>query len=500
VRFRPRVESLPADLDTGEILSRLRSRRALAALDSAGGSPRRWSVVAFDPLAGAPPPRDVAGLRALLGSLRAEGGDRVPGPFHGGFLGALAYDLGVQGERAVRAAPDPWRSPRSAGGLYVDFVVRDEERGEVALVLGDAPGDGRPRLEARRKSILDLLARPARESSPRPAGPLVRRVPPDVHRARIERARERIAAGDFYQANLAHRFTREMAGEPVDLYRRLRGANPAPYAGYLAWDEGSCSEGAGFPAGALLSSSPELLLEFDGERALTRPIKGTAARGATPEEDRRAARELLSSAKDRAELAMIVDLERNDLGRVSRAGSVRVGEFPRLETYASVHHLAADVVARPRADADTVDLLAALFPGGSITGAPKLAAMDAIAELEGEGRGFFTGALGFVDTRGRACFNILIRTLVWRPLAGDGRRGEVSFHVGGGITWSSSAAGEDLETLSKARAIAAALEAPEPGRNSTFGLLTRARRPEESTPAPSGAAPRAPGDSPGATL
>jgi para-aminobenzoate synthetase component 1 len=291
---------------------------------------------------------------------------------------------------------------------------------------------------------------------------------------RIDRARERISAGDFYQANLAHRFTRAMDGDPIDLYRRLRRQNPAPYAGFLAWDPENAWDGEGFPAGALLSSSPELLLDFDGSLARTRPIKGTARRGQTPEEDERIARALLASSKDRAELAMIVDLERNDLGRVCRAGTVQVEAFPRLETYATVHHLVADVVARPRPGADGLDLLAALFPGGSITGAPKLAAMDAIGELEGEGRGFFTGSFGFVDRRGRACLNILIRTLVWRPeaspsAAGEGEphspadavRGEVSYHVGGGITWSSDPRSEDEETLDKGASLAAALEVPD---------------------------------------
>ncbi|MCZ6596277.1 MAG: anthranilate synthase component I family protein, partial [Planctomycetota bacterium] len=239
-----------------------------------------------------------------------------------------------------------------------------------------------------------------------------------------------------------------------DLYLRLRRMNPGPYMGFLRW-EGPAAPGES-PAvpgggGALLSTSPELLLELDGNMARTRPIKGTAPRGATPEEDESNARALLASEKDRAELAMIVDLERNDLGRVAETGTVRVENLPRIESYATVHHLMADVIARPRADVDAVDALAALFPGGSVTGAPKLRAMERIAELEGEGRGFFTGSLGMLDTRGRAVFNILIRTMLWRP-------GEVSFRVGGGITWSSDPAAEDRETLAKGAALARALE------------------------------------------
>ena len=459
MRFRPRVIELPETPDAGEILSRLRSRRALAALDSAGGSPRRFSLVAFDPLRGVPAPRSFADLRAQLGRLALEEGDAVPGPFRGGFLGAFSYDLGVAGERRVSSARDPWGSPLAAGGLYVDFLVRDEEARRAWLVLGDDPGDGRPSVEERRREILALLARAAPHGSTRPLGPLVRATSSEVHRERIQRARERIAAGDFYQANLAHRFTRAMEGDPVDLYLRLRASNPAPYAGFLAWDLETASGDEGFPRGALLSSSPELLLEYDGELARTRPIKGTAARRASPAEDAAAARGLLADQKELAELAMIVDLERNDLGRVGLPGGVRVEGFPHLESYASVHHLAADVVARVRPGAGAIDVLSALFPGGSITGAPKLAAMDAIAELEGEGRGFFTGSLGFVDLSGRACFDILIRTLVWRP-------GEVSFHVGSGVTWSSDPRAEDDETLAKAEAMARALE---PAAQATSG-------------------------------
>jgi para-aminobenzoate synthetase component 1 len=226
------------------------------------------------------------------------------------------------------------------------------------------------------------------------------------------------------------------------------------------------------PGLALLSASPELLLEVGDEPrdvpgdepgaehrrriARTRPIKGTAARSDDPAQDARAAAQLLASAKDLAELAMIVDLERNDLGRVARTGSVRVEAFPRLESYAGVHHLVADVACELRPDVDAVDALAALFPGGSITGAPKLASMAAIAALEGEGRGFFTGALGRIDLTGRAAFNVLIRTLTW--CARERGAAEVGYHVGGGITWSSDAAAEERETLLKGARLAQALD------------------------------------------
>lgn len=452
-----RVIELAHALATDELLSRLRERRGLVALDSADRWPCDWSLVAFDPLANVSTPSSIAGLRGALAKLGAGGGDAIPGPFHGGFVGALAYDLGVADERGLVLPDDPWHSPRVVGGLYVDFIVRDERLPRAWLVLHEGTLDGRPPLEQRRAEIEALIARPcATISKPRPLGPLVRHTAPAEHMRRIEDLREKIAAGDLYQANLAHRSTLEIAGHPVDLYARLRRVNPAPYMAYLAWDERMCEPSTHFPRGALLSASPELFFEFDGVTARTRPIKGTAARSHDPIVDRARAEALVLSTKDRAELAMIVDLERNDLGRVARIGSVKVDAFPRLESYAGVHHLTADVTAEIAPGRDAIDVLEALFPGGSIAGAPKVAALRQIARLEGEGRGFFTGALGFVDVRGRAAWNILIRTLVWRPCGGGD--GEVSFHVGGGITWSSNAAAEDRETLAKAAKLVETLQ------------------------------------------
>jgi para-aminobenzoate synthetase component 1 len=464
LRCVPRVAEIAGAPHAGEIVSRLRRRRGLVALDSAAGEPRRWSLVAFDPLAALGPPESVAGVRALSRSLEVAGGDDVPGPFCGGFIGALSYDLGVAGERAPAVSTDPWHSPLTIGGVYVDFVVRDERADRAWLVLGEGALDGRAPLATRREELTALLREPfPAPTRPAPLGPLVRHTSAAEHRRRVDVLREHIAAGDLYQANLAHRFTRAMSGDPADLYARLRARNPAPYMAYFAWDERLASRASRFPRGAILSASPELLLEMEAGVARTRPIKGTTPRSSDPASDRANAERLLASAKDNAELAMIVDLERNDLGRCARPGGVRVEGFPSLLTLASVHHLVADVVAEIARDRDSIDVLAALFPGGSITGAPKLAAMDAIARLEGEGRGFFTGSLGFVDARGRALWNILIRTLVWRPVgSAGGSAGEVSFHAGGGVTWSSDASAEERETLDKAAALIAALEPEAP--------------------------------------
>ncbi len=454
LRFRPRVRPLTSAPQPEEALAALRSRCGLALLDSAAGEPRRHSLLGFDPLRVEPTvgrhPIEV--IQGLVARLEPLGGDRLPGPFRGGFLGALAYDSGVLGE-AQALPPEPWDQPHLLGGLYTDFILWDHARDAAWLVLGEEPGDGRPPLKEREEAVLAALEEGPERRPIQPASDLLRHVPSQQHCARVEAARELIAAGEIYQANIAHRFTRELKGAPIDQYLALREVNPAPYMGYMA-------EGPGEqPVRALLSASPELLVEYDGLRATTRPIKGTAPRAADAEEDARRAAGLLESAKDRAELAMIVDLARNDLGRVARGGTVRVDEFPKLRSYEGIHHLMADVTAEVREDVDGFGLLRALFPGGSVTGAPKLRAMEVIAELEEEGRGFFTGSMGYASLDGSAAWNILIRTMLWRPRPDVGPdAGEVSFRVGGGITWGSDAAAEDAETLVKADRLMRALE------------------------------------------
>ncbi len=463
-RFAPVVERLDGDagnLALAEALSRLRTRRRPVLLDSASGAPRTFSLLAFDPLENGASDRwdSIADLRASVAGLEAA---PTPTPpfFAGGFLGALAYDLGVEGEAPIGGA-DPWAFPQIVGGLYVDYLVRDHARAETWLVLGEEPGDARPTVAERRAAILAALARPhsaarARARAANADAPLERSVTAAEFIEQVERVRAEIARGEVYQANLSYRVTRAVDVDPVDLYLALRERHPGPYLGFVGFDS---DDG---PA-AILSGSPELLLDYrpgSGAPAVaaTRPIKGTAPRGASRAEDDANAARLLTSEKDRAELAMIVDLERNDLGRVALPGGVSVVPFPELESYATVHHLVANVDARIDPRYDGFDVLASLFPGGSITGAPKLRSMEIIADIEREGRGFAYGSMLMAGSDGRLLANILIRTLLWRA-----RPGEVCYRVGGGITWPSDAAAEEREAIAKGAALAetvAAVGAP----------------------------------------
>ena len=261
----------------------------------------------------------------------------------------------------------------------------------------------------------------------------------------VERVREYVRAGDVFQANLSQRFEAPAPEPPFDLYRRLRERNAAPFAAYFDFGDG-----------VVASASPELFLRLEGDRVETRPIKGTSPRGWTPRHDSALGVALSESEKDRAENVMIVDLLRNDLSRVCRDHSVEVPELCEVERYATVHHLASTVVGRLRAGLGAVDLLRATWPGGSITGAPKVRAMEIIAELEPTRRGVYTGSLGYVSFAGAMETSIAIRTFVVK----DGR---ALFQAGGGIVADSDPEREYEETLDKARGMVAAL-AHDPAR------------------------------------
>jgi aminodeoxychorismate synthase component I len=273
--------------------------------------------------------------------------------------------------------------------------------------------------------------------SPTPPPPISFRpeISRDTYLSMVEKAKEYIASGDIYQVCLAHRFSAPFEGDPWPLYLSLRRASPAPHAACLRLGNET-----------VLSSSPECFLRMEGRSIVTRPIKGTRPRGSTPEEDAHLERELLASAKESAELLMITDLERNDLGRVCEFGSVRVTRLLELERHPQVFHLVSTVEGRLRSDCSHLAALAACFPGGSISGAPKKRALEIIRELEPAPRSLFTGAIGYFGYGGESQFNIAIRTVTIR----DGR---AEFHVGAGITADSDPLQEWEETLHKAAGI-----------------------------------------------
>jgi para-aminobenzoate synthetase component 1 len=351
-------------------------------------------------------------------------------PFPGGAVGAFGYDLARHLERLPCAAQDDLDFPDLVVGFYDQVEILDRQEGRSWTLR--VPGAGGPR------ALDDDSARIAFAAPPRPSTP-GRNFERPAYLAAVERVREHIRAGDVYQANLSQRFHARSRRSNPDLYRALRARSPAPFGAILE-----------FGPRAVLSVSPERFLELRDGRVLTRPIKGTRPRGADPAADARLREELLESPKDDAELAMIVDLERNDLGRVCETGSVRVVAPKTLEVHSTVFHLSATIEGRLRAGLGPVDLLRAAFPGGSVTGAPKIRAMEIIDDLEPTRRAFYTGAIGMIGYDGSLNLSIAIRTLL--------REGEdVWFQAGGGIVADSDPEAEYEETLTKARALRAAL-------------------------------------------
>ncbi|MCC6442202.1 MAG: aminodeoxychorismate synthase component I [Armatimonadetes bacterium] len=373
-------------------------------------------------------------LRFLLDHYQAEQ-STLSLPFIGGAIGYLGYDLGRLLETLPLWNVDDLGIPDAVLAFYDTAVIFDHDTHEVFLVSVSDSKDTLQEFKGRFSAIGPM------EEAFCQAGPASGNFSPDGFRSAVRQAQKYIAAGDIYQVNLSQRFTALFEGSSRALYTRLRRATPAPFAAFLDFGE-VC----------LVSASPERFLRFDPATRLieTRPIKGTRPRSADPYQDAALAAALRASGKDRAENVMIVDLERNDLGKVSTLGSVTVPELWVVEPHPTVWHLVSTVKSRLADGFDRVDLLKATFPGGSITGAPKIRAMEIIEELEPTCRGPYTGAIGYFDACGGMNLNIVIRTFV---LTG----GKAYFQVGAGIVADSDPESEYQETLDKARALFAAL-------------------------------------------
>jgi len=354
-------------------------------------------------------------------------------PFTGGWLLYLGYELASEVEPRLRL-------PRSP-----DPVVALAIRAPAAWIRDRATGRAWLTAEPGYEGLLDEFTE--RVSGLRPTAPpagtafVVEEDEPEIFLESVRRALEYIAAGDVYQANLSRGWQARATppADPVRVYQRLRATNPSPFAALLLMDDF-----------AALSSSPERLVSIRGNTVSTRPIAGTRPRGATPEADAALIRSLLDNEKERAEHVMLIDLERNDLGRVCAGGSVRVDEYMSVETYAHVHHIVSNVSGRLRNDASPIDVIRALFPGGTITGCPKVRCMEIIAELEGVGRGAYTGSIGYLNRDGSCDLNILIRTIT-------AQGGIFKFRAGAGIVADSSPRQELAETRAKAEGLLRAL-------------------------------------------
>ena len=475
----PIVEELRPAPSAWTVFSRLRRLDGIVFFDSAMRHPKlgRYSFVSADPfdtltLACAPDEdpygRDpFATLRRRIADLRVESVPGLP-PFQGGAAGLFSYDLGRYLERLPTPSRSTFQFPEMAVGLYDWVVAFDHSEERAWIVSHGLPEEGARARERRARQriemVLDLLetesaTEPAKRES---SGELdqhaveldERTVPVDgregirsnftkrAYLTAVERAIDAIYAGDIFQVNLSQQLYFPARMPSVELYRRLRKRNPATFAAYFS------------PAGQpfkVVSASPERFLKVTRDGVVeTRPIKGTRPRGWLAEQDRFSRDELRESAKDRSENVMIVDLLRNDLSRVCRPGSVVVPNLFGVETYPSIHHLVSVVEGRLLESADALDLLTAAFPGGSITGAPKIRAQEIIAELEPDARGPYCGSLGYIGFDGAMDSSILIRTVT-------AARGWLQFPVGGGIVADSSPDREYEETLHKARGILWAL-------------------------------------------
>ncbi|HXQ40469.1 MAG TPA: aminodeoxychorismate synthase, component I [Candidatus Udaeobacter sp.] len=433
-------------------------------LDSAlaGGALGRYSFVAADPfrILRSRDGKIQDGARAFDGDPLACLSEELarypletqPGlpPFQTGVAGYFAYDLAQHLERLPKHRVDDQPLPDMLLGFYGWTIAFDHEARRAWIMANGYPAESKAEglaLAGKRLAwVKERLAMPA----PPAAAPAVAEPRPDIDRpayeSMVRRVIDYILAGDIYQANLSQRFTATLpaGADPFHLYCNLRRVNPAPFAAYFRHQEI-----------ALLSASPERFLRLDGRHVETRPIKGTRPRGRNQEEDAALAEELLASKKDRAENLMIVDLLRNDLSRVCADHSVDVPMLFGLESFATVHHLVSVVTGELRPAMTAVDLLRAAFPGGSITGAPKIRAMEIIAELEPNRRGPYCGSIGYIGFDGSMDTNIVIRTMAVR-----GR--QLSFQVGGGIVADSDPGAEYEESLTKAKAMIESLAGAAP--------------------------------------
>jgi anthranilate synthase component 1 len=393
-------------------------------------------------------------LRPLLRELAPVGSGELP-RFAGGAVGYLSYDWVRCVERLPAENPDDLGVPICYFNFPEIVLVHDQKRQRLTvLVPVSVPDPDRADAAyAEGLAAIDRVIERLGDPLPEISGPASPLGPAEVRstftRERyhevVKRAKEYIEAGDVFQVVPSQRLTLPLRTDPFLIYRWLRATNPSPYLFFLRCDDH-----------VVLGSSPEILVRLEGRDITLRPIAGTRPRGATSEEDRAQERDLLADPKERAEHLMLVDLGRNDVGRVAEIGSVHVDEFQVIERYSHVMHIVSNVRGRLRDGLDAVDLLRATFPAGTLTGAPKIRAMEIIEELEPVRRGVYGGSVGYVDYRGDMDVCIAIRTVLIKD-------GNIYLQAGGGVVADSDPEAEYRETLDKARAVRVSVERAEQG-------------------------------------
>ncbi|POA33495.1 MULTISPECIES: aminodeoxychorismate synthase component I [unclassified Pseudomonas] len=440
------VYPLPYRANPAEYFAAIRHAPGSVLLDS--GRPiaerGRYDVLSAWPVATLAVSPDESGgafLQRLRDTLARLGNAAIPAPyelpFAGGLIGYLSYDFGRHLEALPSQAHDDLQLPDARFGLYDWALISDHLTGSSQLVF-------HPNLiESERQRLIELFSQPATAATA--PFTLSGAMSPDLSASDYQQAfvriQQYIQAGDCYQVNFAQRFRAQCQGDPWTAYCALRAACPTPFSGFQSLPDG----------GAVLSLSPERFVKVSEGHVETRPIKGTRPRGQNAADDAANAAELLASPKDRAENLMIVDLLRNDLGRTCRIGSVRVPELFSLESYPNVHHLVSSVTGELADNKDALDLIAGSFPGGSITGAPKIRAMQIIDELEPTRRGLYCGSLLYLDVRGEMDSSIAIRSLLVKD-------GQVCCWGGGGIVADSDWQAEYQESITKVKVLLETLQ------------------------------------------
>jgi para-aminobenzoate synthetase component 1 len=432
---------LPYCANPADYFAAIRHAPGAVLLDSARPSAERgrfdllsaWPAAQLQPADAETGLAYLARLRACLAELGpAQLPDGLELPFAGGLIGYLSYDFGRRLEHLPQPTRDDLHLADAQLGLYHWALISDHRLRTSQLVFHPALA------AAERQRLITLFAQPA--AAPRAPFKLTSAfsgdITPEQYRYAFGRIQDYIQAGDCYQVNLTQRFRARCQGDPWSAYQALRAACPTPFSGFQTLADGSC----------LLSFSPERFIEVNGRQVETRPIKGTRPRGHTPQSDAANAAELLASAKDRSENLMIVDLLRNDLGRTCRTGSVRVPELFALESYPNVHHMVSSVTGELAEGKDCLDLLGGSFPGGSITGAPKIRAMQIIDEVEPSQRALYCGSMLYLDVRGHMDSSIAIRSLLIKD-------GQASCWGGGAIVADSQWEAEYQESIFKVKVL-----------------------------------------------